>query len=553
MFRYKQTDQVSHINMVGPLMSTKLRELGDSRILLSTHDLQRAGKLRTLLENLSYQVELVTPNEDISSSNHFELLIVTGSASSRSALLLKSQADSLFGSPSFALIDTSDFGADSLRGYQEVFQHGSSLDDVVAVARSLIERKKLQISAGIVGETDAMQQVLGRVVQFAPVSSTVLVTGESGTGKELIARGLHQLSPRRHNPFIAVNVAALTDTLLESELFGHQKGAFTGAIDSRRGLFELADKGTVFLDEIGEMPLSTQTKLLRVLEQKEFNRVGGEEVIEVDVRIVTATNLNLKQSVALGRFRKDLYYRLNVLRIELPALCDRKEDIPLLVESFIEEFTRRHNRTFHGISSEAMEILKEYHWPGNVRELNNLIESMVVLAPGREVSPRDIPEEVRSGRRSSSAVVPLELVSSDILEQSTEKTIRPELEFVFRTLVELRMDVDDLRTEFRAYKDRGDEGVGAIPIDSESHGLEGGRIEVGVRTSEGLSETVWETHGEEVMQPSVIYSSGMTLEELERKAIAATLLEFKGNRRKAAQSLEIGERTLYRKIKAYEL
>ena len=553
MFRYKQTDQVSHINMVGPLMSTKLRELGDSRILLSTHDLQRAGKLRTLLENLSYQVELVTPNEDISSSNHFELLIVTGSASSRSALLLKSQADSLFGSPSFALIDTSDFGADSLRGYQEVFQHGSSLEDVVAVARSLIERKKLQISAGIVGETDAMQQVLGRVVQFAPVSSTVLVTGESGTGKELIARGLHQLSPRRHNPFIAVNVAALTDTLLESELFGHQKGAFTGAIDSRRGFFELADKGTVFLDEIGEMPLSTQTKLLRVLEQKEFNRVGGEEVIEVDVRIVTATNLNLKQSVALGRFRKDLYYRLNVLRIELPALCDRKEDIPLLVESFIEEFTRRHNRTFQGISSEAMEILKEYHWPGNVRELNNLIESMVVLAPGREVSPRDIPEEVRSGRRSSSAVVPLELVSSDILEQSTEKTIRPELEFVFRTLVELRMDVDDLRTEFRAYKDRGDEGVGAIPIDSESHGLEGGRIEVGVRTSEGLSETVWETHGEEVMQPSVIYSSGMTLEELERKAIAATLLEFKGNRRKAAQSLEIGERTLYRKIKAYEL
>lgn len=553
MFRYKQTDQVSHINMVGPLMSTKLRELGDSRILLSTHDLQRAGKLRTLLENLSYQVELVTPNEDISSSNHFELLIVTGSASSRSALLLKSQADSLFGSPSFALIDTSDFGADSLHGYQEVFQHGSSLDDVVAVARSLIERKKLQISAGIVGETDAMQQVLGRVVQFAPVSSTVLVTGESGTGKELIARGLHQLSPRRHNPFIAVNVAALTDTLLESELFGHQKGAFTGAIDSRRGLFELADKGTVFLDEIGEMPLSTQTKLLRVLEQKEFNRVGGEEVIQVDVRIVTATNLDLKQSVALGRFRKDLYYRLNVLRIELPALCDRKEDIPLLVESFIEEFTRRHNRTFQGISSEAMEILKEYHWPGNVRELNNLIESMVVLAPGREVSPRDIPEEVRSGRRSSSAVVPLELVSSDILEQSTEKTIRPELEFVFRTLVELRMDVDDLRTEFRAYKNRGDEGVGSIPIDSESHGLEGGRIEVGVRTSEGLSETVWETHGDEVMQPSVVYSSGMTLEELERKAIAATLLEFKGNRRKAAQSLEIGERTLYRKIKAYEL
>ena len=541
--------------MAKRLMLADLRELSDSRVLISTHDLQRAGKLRTLFENLSYQVELVTPDEDISSTDHFELLVVTAAADSPSALALKDQANALFASPCFAIVDTSSFNEDSLFGYQEVFSQRSSLDDVVSLARVLIERRRLQINAGIVGETDAMKQVLERVVQFAPVSSTVLVTGESGTGKELVARGIHQLSPRRHNPFIAVNVAALTDTLLESELFGHQKGAFTGAIDSRKGIFELADKGTVFLDEIGEMPVATQTKLLRVLEQQEFNRVGGEEVIEVDVRIVTATNLDLKQSVDLGRFRKDLYYRLNVLRIELPSLRERREDIPLLIESFIEEFTGKHQRKFAGISSEAMDILKDYYWPGNVRELNNLIESMVVLAPRREVTPRDIPEEIRNGRPSSSAIVPLDLVNRENLAGSTEKGIRPELEFVFRTLVELRMDVDDLRTEFRAYKDRGD-GVVAIPVDSNLYSSDGNRIEVGIRTSEGNEEAGWNPtreEGRELMPSGVIYSSGVTLEELERKAIAAALLEFKGNRRKAAQSLEIGERTLYRKIKAYGL
>ena len=545
---------MSYIKMGKRTMPKSLREMGDSRVLISTHDLQRAGKLRGLFENIGYQVELVTPEEDISSSHHFELLVVTGAAVTSSALRLRHQADSFFSAPSLAIVDASDLQDDSIQEYQEFFPEDSSLEDVVGVSRSIVERKKLQLIAGIVGETDAMQQVLERVVQFAPVNSTVLVTGESGTGKELVARGIHQLSSRRHNSFIAVNVAALTDTLLESELFGHQKGAFTGAIDSRKGIFELADKGTVFLDEIGEMPLATQTKLLRVLEQQEFNRVGGEEAIEVDIRIVTATNRDLKQSVALGRFRKDLYYRLNVLRIELPALRERREDIPLLVESFVEESSKRHDRIFAGISAEAMEILKDYHWPGNVRELNNLIESMVVLAPGREVTPGDIPEEVRDGG-SSSAIVPLNLMNSDIMEQSDEKGIRPELEFVFRTLVELRMDVDDLRREFRAYKDREDLG-GAIPVDSDAYGSKGTRIDLGIKGSRDDAESRWDptrVKGELIPETKSLYSSGMTLEELERKAIAAALLEFKGNRRKAAQSLAIGERTLYRKIKAYDL
>ena len=200
------------------------------------------------------------------------------------------------------------------------------------MGRTAIERRRLQHLTGIVGETDAIREALERVVQIAPVAATVLVTGESGTGKELVARGIHALSPRRHKPFIAVNVAALSETLLESELFGHEKGAFTGAIDARRGLFELADGGTIFLDEIGEMPLATQTKLLRVLEQREFHRVGGEKTIRVDVRIVAATNQDLRQLVAIGEFRRDLYFRLNVLHIDLPALRERRDDIPLLVE-----------------------------------------------------------------------------------------------------------------------------------------------------------------------------------------------------------------------------
>ena len=235
----------------------------------------------------------------------------------------------------------------------EVFSDVVHADDVVFAARSVIERRRLQALAGIVGESDAIKEALERVVQFGPVASTVLITGESGTGKELFARGIHHLSSRRHRPFIAANVAALSETLLESEIFGHEKGAFTGAIDSRRGLFELADKGTIFLDEIGEMPVATQTKLLRVLEQREFRRVGGEDVIRVDIRIVTATNQDLKQLVALGRFRKDLFYRLNVLHIELPPLRRRREDIPLLVDAFIEDASRRHDRRFEGISQEA--------------------------------------------------------------------------------------------------------------------------------------------------------------------------------------------------------
>jgi len=529
----------------------------EGRVLVSTHHLERAGDLRKAFQGAGYDVELVTPDEDVSGGPPIELLVVTGSpAAAVRGLVGRVRVESK--APAFAIVEDAQLIPKLAADYLEIFSDVARADDVVFVARSVIERRRLQASAGIVGETDAMKEVLERVVQFAPVASTVLITGESGTGKELVARGIHHLSSRRHRPFIAVNIAALSETLLESELFGHEKGAFTGAIDSRRGLFELADKGTIFLDEIGEMPVATQTKLLRVLEQREFRRVGGEDVIRVDIRIVTATNQNLKQLVALGRFRKDLFYRLNVLHIELPPLRRRREDIPLLVDAFIEDASRRHDRRFEGISREAMEILQDYYWPGNIRELQNLVESMVVLAPGRQILPDDIPSDVRGNTPGTAALVPVGPASSGTLEDQGTPGIRPELEFIFRTLVDLRMDVDDLRKEFESYRSPRP-GSGA-PMDT--YPSPEGRVEIGVRPAAGLVDEPWDVEepievaaaeepGEAPQDGSVVYRPGMTMEDLERAAIAAALAEVRGNRRKAAQVLAIGERTLYRKIKKF--
>ena len=524
----------------------------EGRVLVSTHHLERAGELREAFQGAGYEVELVTPDEDVSGGLPIELLVVTGSPASVSARTLVGRAHADSNAPAFAIVENAEAIPSLAADYLEVFSDATRADDVVFVARSVIERRRLQALAGIVGETDAIKEALERVVQFAPVGSTVLITGESGTGKELVARGIHHLSSRRHRPFIAVNVAALSETLLESELFGHEKGAFTGAIDSRRGLFELADKGTIFLDEIGEMPLSTQTKLLRVLEQREFRRVGGEDVIRVDIRIVTATNQDLKRLVALGGFRKDLFYRLNVLHIGLPPLRARREDIPLLVDAFIGDASRRHDRRFEGISPEAIEILQDYHWPGNVRELQNLVESMVVLAPGRQVLPEDIPSDVRGITPATAALVPFGEGSPRALEDPSAQGIRPELEFIFRTLVDLRMDVDDLRKEFETYRSPHPGSPGSV----DTYPVNEGRVEIGVRPAAGVSDEPWEVEEPPEVAPgdgAVVYRSGMTMEDLERAAIAAVLVEVRGNRRKAAQMLAIGERTLYRKIKAFQI
>lgn len=247
-----------------------------------------------------------------------------------------------------------------------------------------------------IGSSTKIKEIVSIIEKVAHTDSSVLITGESGTGKEMVARYIHELSPRRNGPFIKVNCGALTETLLESEMFGHERGAFTGAIRQKLGRFELADGGTIFLDEIGEISLSTQVKLLRVLQEKEFERVGGEKTIKVDVRIIAATNKELKLEVKEGRFREDLYYRLYIVPILIPPLRERKEDIPELVEFFIKKHRERTHSNVKGISQGAMNLLMKYHWPGNIRELENVVEQVLVLSSGEVVEEADLPFHIKS-------------------------------------------------------------------------------------------------------------------------------------------------------------
>jgi two-component system NtrC family response regulator len=254
----------------------------------------------------------------------------------------------------------------------------------------------------IVGQCDAIKEVALLIRQVAKTGATVLITGESGTGKEVAAVEIHKASNRADRPFIAVNCAALPEQLLESELFGHERGAFTGATTKKKGRFEIADKGTILLDEIGEMPISMQAKLLRVLQERCFERVGGTETIHVDVRVIATTNIDLATAISNGMFREDLYYRLNVMRISIPPLRSRKEDIPLLVNHFLEKFDPSHSKK---ISSKAMKILTNYNWPGNIRELQNAIERALIVCQGTEIQPVHFPEELLSGLEETSTPI----------------------------------------------------------------------------------------------------------------------------------------------------
>lgn len=252
----------------------------------------------------------------------------------------------------------------------------------------------MHIEHSMIGEGEAIQRIYHFIGKVAPTDSTVLIAGESGTGKELAARAIHHNSKRALKPFVAVNCAALTESLLESELFGHEKGAFTGALAQKKGRLEIADAGTLFLDEIGEMPLSLQVKLLRVLQEREFERVGGTQTIKVDIRLIAASNKNLEEAIAAGEFRQDLFYRLNVVSFEMPALRERREDIPLLASYFASKYASKCNRRIEGISPAARSYLSKYDWPGNVRELENAIERAVVLGTTDVILPEDLPEVV---------------------------------------------------------------------------------------------------------------------------------------------------------------
>ena len=270
-----------------------------------------------------------------------------------------------------------------------------------------LERSRL--SQNMIGKSPVLRKVLDTIGRVAPTRASVLVTGESGVGKELVADAIHELSPRKGKPLVKVHCAALSSNLLESELFGHEKGAFTGAVSRRRGRFELANGGTLFLDEIGEIDQNLQIKLLRVLQEREFERVGGEETVETDVRIVAATNRDLKAEIEKGNFREDLYFRLNVVSINVPPLRDRKDDIPVMATSFLKEFAADNDKAVEGISEKAFSRLHAYNWPGNIRELRNCIESAVVMCRGAIVTEDDLPPALQSAGDEDWVRVPVNI------------------------------------------------------------------------------------------------------------------------------------------------
>ena len=501
------------------------------RVLVTTDDLEHAVRINAELEAAGFDTGMVTSFDDAREALRVrepECLVVTGAlheaATARLLAAAREQAVSTLG-----LVEDTEPDAKELvleLGLTAVLEKPVDGGEAARVVRRLVDRRRLQQRTGIIGESPAIQEVLVKIEQMAPVSSTVLIEGESGTGKELVARGIHDLSPRRNAPFIVVNCAALPETLLESELFGHEKGAFTGAAERRLGRFELADGGTIFLDEVGEMPPATQVKLLRVLEDRTFFRVGGTQPIKVDVRVVAATNRTLKEAVSVGDFRDDLYYRLNVLFIYLPPLRERRSDIPLLVRRFIAEFAKQHDRRFQGITAEALEIIVNADWPGNVRQLRNLIESMVVLAPEGEIRATDIPRDIRERGRG----LPVRVVGA------TRDVAGKELEFIFRSLVELKLQVEDLRRRLEDHPTHRVEVIEVEPRHTALAAVDAGSLEPPTPAPD-----------------TVLYRAGMSMADVERATIEAALKEHRGNRRKAAEVLGIGERTLYRKLKQYAI
>jgi DNA-binding NtrC family response regulator len=539
------------------------------QVLISLTDVEPAVRLNKQLESDGVETDVVSPLDDVRGAIKRakpDVIVLTGAlVDPQNVALVREMLWE--GVAVVGLADVRDPEIDErLRavGFVEVYAKPIVVDEVADAIRRLIDRRRLSRLTGLIGQSEGIREVLVKVEQIAPVSSTVLIEGESGTGKELVARAIHRLGPRRNKPFIAVNVGALPETLLESELFGHEKGAFTGAAERRIGRFELANTGTLFLDEIGDVPLATQVKLLRVLEEREITRVGGVQSIPVDVRVVAATNNPLKAGVEEGRFRSDLYYRLNVLAIYLPPLRERREDIPILVRQFITELSKQHDRPFKGITSDALDMLVQYAWPGNVRELRNLVESMVVLAPGREIGPADIPRQIREG--GSARFLPVHV--GPVLRERAGGEGR-ELEFILRSLVELKLQVEELRRQLgdeRAAREQLARSTGAL---GSAVNVTDGTFDV-TRHVPALASggpTSWSNEDSAARfggggieprdQPAppveITIRPDMGMAVIERTAIEAALRATRGNRRKAAELLGIGERTLYRKLRDYQL
>ena len=356
--------------------------------------------LEAVLKPEGYVVSKASSTEEamvVFQAGHFDLVITDLTMPGDSGMVLLERL--IAERPELMVIMVTAYGSEAVaveamkRGAYDYLPKPFSNDELRLTVRRAVEKCRLRIEnqqlkeqlhqreglAALIGSSDCMQRVYDLIERVGPNDVTVLITGESGTGKELVANALHSLSPRRSRPFIRVNCAALPENLIESELFGYERGAFTGAINRRLGKFEIADSGTIFLDEIGEMTMATQTKLLRILQEREFERIGGNQTINVDTRVITATNRDLIQAINEGSFREDLFYRLNVINIHLPPLRDRLADIPALVESFARKYCEKLNRRQQNFSDQFMGKLMQYSWPGNVRELQNLIEKVIIL------------------------------------------------------------------------------------------------------------------------------------------------------------------------------
>jgi len=381
---------------------------------------------------------------------------------------------------------------------------------------------------GLVGASPKMLEVFRTILRVAPTDLNVLITGETGTGKEVVANAIHQLSKRKKYPFISVNCGAIPETLLESELFGHEKGAFTGAYEQRKGYFEVANRGTIFLDEIGEMPVGTQVKLLRVLETGEFNRLGSTEVRKVDVRVIAATNRILEEEIYRGTFRQDLFYRLKNLHIILPPLREHPEDIPLLAEYFAQKTCERLGIPYKGFAIDAVNFLRGLPWQGNVRELRNLIETIIQLEKTGFLS-LDIVKKYIPPALPPHIVVEQPKETS-LLRIETAKEAQIGLEIVLRTLFELKKDVDLVKDALNELNSKIDS------LNSNVMELKPNSYQI-VDASDSLS----------------FDKDNLNLEEIEKNLISFALKKFKGNRRLTAKALGISERTLYRKINQYNL
>ena len=399
-----------------------------------------------------------------------------------------------------------------------------------------IDLQRLQKQSGIIGTSEKISEVIGMIAQVAPVDISVLVTGESGCGKEVVAKAIHKHSKRSFTPMVTVNCGAIPEGIIESELFGHKKGSFTGASDDRKGYFEQANKGTIFLDEIGEAPLETQVKLLRVLETGEYMRVGESKVRRTDVRVIAATNKTLSDLVKKEKFRQDLYYRLKTVNIHIPSLRERVEDINAFVERFALEFTRSNEILYRGFMPDAVRIMKQYDWPGNVRELKNFVEKIMVLEKGERITSEMVSRELED-------VLNEPILDNLKLPIAVNKTTdQAEIDIILRQLFSLKQDTEIIRTILSS--DNNDSSILSVnPI------IQNDNLKIINPINDKALEVTED--GQPLIRDDAI--GEIRMKDLEKEAIIRTLRFYNNNRRKTAKSLGVSERTLYRKIEDYKL